>query len=45
MQFWRMAYNLKWCTLDQLRMAVITDSNPFGAITPDEFSEISGVKF
>lgn len=45
MAFWTLAYNSKWVTIDQLRVAVKTDSNPFGAITPEEFLAITGQEF
>lgn len=45
MAFWQLAYNQKWCTIDQLRMAVKTTSNPYGEITPDEFKTITGEDF
>lgn len=45
MEFWRLAYNRKWVTAEQLRLAVITDTNKFGEITPEEYEEITGIKF
>lgn len=45
MEFWRLAINEKWCTPEQLRIAVKTDTNPFGDITPEEYEEITGIKF
>jgi hypothetical protein len=41
MTFWALAYARKWVTIEQLRQAVKTDSNPYGQITPDEFKTIS----
>lgn len=45
MAFWSLAYNMKWVTKDQLRLAVKTDANPFGEITPEEFKSITGDDF
>lgn len=45
MAFWSLAYNLKWVTKDQLRLAVKTEKNPFGEITPEEFKIITGEDF
>lgn len=45
MDFWAMAYKLGWATLEQLRMAVITEESPFGDITPEEFEIITGKEF
>ncbi|MET3616715.1 hypothetical protein ABID14_000335 [Peptoniphilus olsenii] len=45
MDFWAMAYGYRWISIDVLRQAVITEDNPFGDITPEEFKEISGVEF
>lgn len=45
MAFWKLAFNMKWVTIDQLRLAVITETNPFGEITPDEFKQITGQDF
>lgn len=45
MAFWMLAYKQKWVTIDQLRLAVKTPSNPFGEITPEEFKQITGEDF
>ena len=45
MAFWALAYRSKWVTIDQLRLAVRTDGNPYGAISPAEFAEITGEQF
>lgn len=45
MAFWILAFNKKWVTTDQLRIAVKTEANLFGEITPDEFKQITGVQF
>lgn len=42
MSFWKMVYDMVWIDIDTLRKAVITDGNPFGDITKEEFKEISG---
>lgn len=45
MAFWKLAFSCKWVTVDQLRLAVKTESNPYGEITADEFTAISGDVF
>lgn len=45
MAFWNLAYKYKWVTIDQLRLAVKTDTNPYGEITPEEFKQITGQDF
>lgn len=45
MAFWKMAFNLKWVTAEQLRLAVMTESNPFGEISPEEYKEITKQDF
>ncbi len=45
MAFWMLAYNAKWVSVAQLRLAVKTGSNPYGDITPEEFMAITGEKF
>ncbi|WP_352404546.1 XkdX family protein [Sporanaerobacter acetigenes] len=45
MAFWKLAYNMKWVSAEQLRLAVITESNPFGEITSEEYTEITGIPF
>jgi len=45
MAFWSLAYKYKWVTIDQLRLAVRTESNPYGEITPEEFRQITGQDF
>lgn len=42
MAFWQMAYNRKWVTTAQLRLAVKTESNPYGQITADDYKTITG---
>lgn len=45
MDFWKMAYDNQWIEIDLLRQAVITDTNPFGDITKEQFKEITGQDF
>lgn len=45
MAFWKLAYNQKWVTIDQLRLVVKTDTNPYGEITPEEFESITNETF
>ena len=45
MDFWKMAYDYGWVDIGLLRQAVITDTNPFGDITKEQFKEITGEDF
>lgn len=45
MAFWQLAYSRKWVTAEQLRLAVKTETNPYGDITPAEFKTITGQEF
>lgn len=45
MAFWQLAYNSKWVTIDQLRLAVKTEANPFGQISTDEFKQITNEEY
>ncbi|MFD1270636.1 XkdX family protein [Paenibacillus motobuensis] len=45
MNFWKLAFEKKWVTAEALKGAVITESNPFGEITPAQYKEITGVKY
>lgn len=51
MSFWKLAYDMGWIDKDKeiakqkLRLAVKTESNPFGEITPEEYKQITGVDF
>lgn len=45
MQFWQIAFMYKWVTADQLRLAVKTETNPFGEITKEQYKEITGQEF
>lgn len=42
MAFWKLAFNMGWVTAEQLRIAVLTEDNPRGEITPKEYKEITG---
>lgn len=42
MAFWQLAYTRKWVSIEQLRQAVKTVSNPYGQITPAEYKTITG---
>ena len=44
-RFWKLAYEQKWCTIEQLRMAVKTEAQPFGEISPEHFKAITGNEF
>lgn len=43
--FWKLAYEQKWCTIEQLRFAVKTEEQPFGEISPEQFKVITGIEF
>ncbi|GGA31648.1 XkdX family protein [Psychrobacillus lasiicapitis] len=51
MNFWKLAYDRGWIHPDKdiaalkLRVAVITESNPFGEITTEEYKLITGLDF
>ncbi|WP_346930295.1 XkdX family protein [Clostridium sp.] len=45
MKFWTLAFNMKWVTAEALKGAVITDSNPYGEITPEQYEIITGIEF
>lgn len=45
MSFWKLAYDMNWVTAEQLKGAVITETNPFGEITPEEYKIITGIDF
>lgn len=45
MNFWTLAFNMKWVTAEALKGAVIIDSNPYGEITPEEYKTITGMEF
>ena len=45
MEFWQIAFMYKWVTAEQLRIAVKTEANPFGEITPEQYKEITKQDF
>ncbi|WP_405154781.1 XkdX family protein [Paenibacillus sp. FSL K6-0108] len=45
MTFWKLAFQWKWITAEQLKGAVVTESNKFGEITPEEYKTITGIDF
>ena len=45
MSFWKLAFNQGWVTAEALRIAVITETNRFGEITPEQYEEITGIEF
>lgn len=45
MVFWKMAYDNKWVTKEELKYVVKTSENPFGEITKEEYKEITGVEY
>lgn len=45
MEFWKMAYEQGWIEVEMLRQAVITESNPYGDITKEQYREITGADF
>ncbi|GLC88272.1 XkdX family protein [Lysinibacillus piscis] len=45
MQFWQIAFMYKWVTAEQLRLAVKTETNPFGEISSAQYKEITGQDF
>jgi hypothetical protein len=45
LEFWLMAWERKWVSLEDLRTFVITEKNIYGEITPEQFEEITGVEF
>jgi len=45
MAFWKLAYDMKWVTLEQLRIVVRTEDNLSGEITSEQFKEITGQDF
>jgi len=45
MNFWQIAFISNWVTAEQLRIAVKTDTNPFGEITPEQYKEITKEDF
>lgn len=45
MGFWELAYKMKWIGKDILKLAVITELNPFGEVTKEEYKKITGEEF
>lgn len=45
MAFWKLAYDRKWVTAEELRQAVLTAENPYGEITPEEYEIITSIPF
>ncbi|WP_232695467.1 XkdX family protein [Brevibacillus daliensis] len=45
MQFWQLAYEWKWVTIEQLCLAVRHEQNHYGDITREEFTIITGQDF
>lgn len=45
MTFWSLAFKMRWVTAEALRIAVQTDANPYGEITPGQYEEITGAAF
>lgn len=45
MAFWKMAFDYKWVTIEQLTLVVKTETNPFGEITKEEYQAITGFAF
>lgn len=45
MYFWKMAWELGWADYKQIRMITITEDNPYGYITKEEFQEITEMKW
>ena len=45
MEFWKMCFDLGVIDAGYLKQAVITDSNKFGDITPQQYKEITGIEF
>ena len=45
MEFWLIAFMFKWVTAEQLKIAVKTEANPFGEITPEQYKAITKKDF
>ena len=43
--FWKMAFDYKWVTSEQLKGAVKTDTNLFGEITAEEYKTITTIDY
>ncbi|WP_338609516.1 XkdX family protein [Clostridium baratii] len=44
-EFWKMAFDMKAIDITLLRQAVITEKNPYGDLTKEQFKEISQEDF
>ncbi len=42
MSFWEMGYKNGWFGIELLQQAIITDENPYGEITQEEYEQIIG---
>lgn len=45
MSFWTIAFNRGWVTIEKLKKVVITETNPYGEITPEQYKEITGSEY
>lgn len=45
MKFWALAFSMSWVTAEALKIAVKTEANPFGEITPEEYKTITGSEY
>lgn len=43
--FWKMAYENKWCDINALVFVTITETNPYGQITKEEYQQITGFEY
>lgn len=43
--FWQMAFNYNWVSAAALKIAVKTDTNLFGEITPEEYRQITNIDY
>lgn len=44
-EFWQIAFMYRWVTANQLKLAVKTETNPFGEISKEQFKEITRQEF
>ncbi|WP_368489411.1 XkdX family protein [Clostridium sp. BJN0013] len=42
---WQMAFNYNWVDATALKIAVKTDVNLFGEITPEEYKQITNIAY
>ena len=45
MEFWKMCWDYKAITLEMLKEATITETNPYGNITKEEFKKICNLDY